>query len=571
MPKSLDPKLASAPPETDIVRAVFEGLTETDPRTLVEIPAAAEKWEASNGFRTWMFFIRKDAKWSNGESVTAHDFVRSWKRLVGVGTENAHGYLIDNIVGMSSERESDQPITEESADFLKDSEIRNENSQVDSNINTNSTVDDRPSANIADIDNADAPPALNRKITSEAPLNRKIGVEAVSDHILRVDLLRPDKEFPQLAAHSIFRPVYDDGKQFAGANLNSTVITNGPFGIDAIGPEGITLKRADFYWDRDSVKIDSIRMIPLGTVEMALDAYRAGEIDAISNAEFKPLVLKLLTPYGDFRKTTHGALNFYDVNTESVPFNDRRVREALAITINRERITEGEMKGTSQPAYSYLPFRERAVTRLTEDVGKGKELLGKAGYPDGEGFPIIRLVINRNDAQQRIAKMVARMWKEELNIETELVVLEGNGFKAAMETGDFDLIRRGIVLPTTSTFSNFSAIFGADRETNVQTLATDVAGVSTDTPNLFSLESPGTGAGSAGKSNSNSLSASNPDSFALSEQEAIVEMFAIPLYFPTSYTLVKPYVYGFDSNSLDAPSLKNVSIDINWKEKQLSE
>ena len=85
MPKSFDPALAGAPPETDIVRAVFEGLADTDPKTLEAVPSVAEKWAASEDFKTWTFNLRKDAKWSNGERVTAADFVRSWKRLAEMG------------------------------------------------------------------------------------------------------------------------------------------------------------------------------------------------------------------------------------------------------------------------------------------------------------------------------------------------------------------------------------------------------------------------------------------------------------------------------------------------------
>src|ERR1043165_6165124 len=99
MPKSFDPALASAPPETDIIRAVFEGLTDTNPKTLEAVPSVAEKWTASEDFKTWTFYLRKDAKWSNGENVKAQDFVRSWKRLAEMGAKVSHAQLLENIVG----------------------------------------------------------------------------------------------------------------------------------------------------------------------------------------------------------------------------------------------------------------------------------------------------------------------------------------------------------------------------------------------------------------------------------------------------------------------------------------
>ena len=100
MPKSFDPALASAPPETDLVRAIFEGLTDTDSKTLEAIPSVAEKWTASEDYKIWTFYLRKEAKWSNGERVTAADFVRSWKRLAEMSDRVPHRKLLENIVGI---------------------------------------------------------------------------------------------------------------------------------------------------------------------------------------------------------------------------------------------------------------------------------------------------------------------------------------------------------------------------------------------------------------------------------------------------------------------------------------
>jgi oligopeptide transport system substrate-binding protein len=100
MPKSFDPALASAPPATDVVRAVYEGLTDTDSKTLKVVPAIAIEWEPSEDFKVWTFNLRKDARWSNGERVTAKDFVRSWKRLAEMKERLSHPELLQNIVGL---------------------------------------------------------------------------------------------------------------------------------------------------------------------------------------------------------------------------------------------------------------------------------------------------------------------------------------------------------------------------------------------------------------------------------------------------------------------------------------
>jgi len=105
-PASFDPARAAAAPETDIVRALFEGLTEIDARTLKEIPAAAEKWTSSDDLRVWTFQLRRDARWSNGERVTADDFVTSWKRLATLGDKAAHRELFQTSSGCSRQNPS---------------------------------------------------------------------------------------------------------------------------------------------------------------------------------------------------------------------------------------------------------------------------------------------------------------------------------------------------------------------------------------------------------------------------------------------------------------------------------
>src|SRR6185369_1283572 len=97
IPQTFDPAFAAAPPDTDAVRALFEGLTDYDPKTLQPIPGVATRWESSSDNRIWTFYLREDARWSNGESVTASDFVRSWDRTFRIGQLAPHTELLGNI------------------------------------------------------------------------------------------------------------------------------------------------------------------------------------------------------------------------------------------------------------------------------------------------------------------------------------------------------------------------------------------------------------------------------------------------------------------------------------------
>jgi len=99
LPQTFDPAFAAAPPDTDLVRAIFEGLTDYDARTLKPVPGVATRWEPSNGGRVWTFYLRAEARWTNGQTVTAHDFVRSWQRTLKIGDLSPHTELFANIEG----------------------------------------------------------------------------------------------------------------------------------------------------------------------------------------------------------------------------------------------------------------------------------------------------------------------------------------------------------------------------------------------------------------------------------------------------------------------------------------
>lgn len=571
LPKSFDPALASAPPETDIVRAIYEGLTDTDPKTLKSVPAVAEKWEASEDFKTWTFHLRKNAKWSNGETVTAADFVRSWKRLADLGETVSHSKLVKNISGMQTLETSAESVENQEIDLIsrQSAESGNQSSNYQPNSDP-STI----SANSSGSGNQQKSGAK-----SEKRAETKFGVEAVNEFTLKISLIKPDKEFPALAAHPIFLPIYGDGKYFEPGKLNPDVVTNGAFRIFSVGQDGVTLDRAEHYWNRENVELQRVRFVPQESPEKALEAYRAGEIDAVTNADFQPLALKLLTPFGDFRRTTHSAINFYEFNRQKPPFDDRRVREALAISIERERLTEDEMEGATEPALSFMPFNEEGV-KLTQDREKAKNILAEAGFPNGENFPVVRLVVNRNNVQQRIARLIAKMWKENLNIETQIIVKDAAEIDIIKKTGDFDVLRRGVVIPTSDETANMLAIFSPKKEvvrekTDKKAAPAAENKTSEKTPNdknaqekaaqdelqiqTFETLAPETG---------ETVLIEHLDETSdaiLTEEQAIIELPAIPLYFPTSYSLVKPYVLGFEINSLDAPSLKDVRIDNNWQ------
>ncbi len=530
LPRTLDPAMVSSPPETDVVRAIFEGLTELHPATLEERPAVAESWGASDDLIVWRFTLRKDARWSNGERVRAEDFVRSWRRALTVREASVHRSLLFNIRGAvqlaaaNEEREAETMAIRVPAMVLRAAEEE---------------------------------PMKAPERETVAP-TVAFGAVAEDEQTLVVRLVTPDRDFAKLVAHPVFRPVYSDDTDLTAEKVSDDLVSNGPFTLASFDKDGVALRRSENYWNNEAVKLETVRFVPAENSDAALEAYRTGAVDAVTNADFSPLALKLLEPYDDFRRTTFAAINVYEFNIERPAFRDRRVREALAIAIERERLTDGELEGATQPAYSFLPFSQSPKGTLVQDTEKARELLETAGYPDGSGFPTVKLTVNRNDTQIRIAKSVAEMWRRNLNIETEVIVRESSEMETARNARDFDLIRRGVVLPTNAEAANLKRILGDVYRSHPPSPGPQVPSAGVDVNGSApgaTVTSPDPEPGSR-----ESLAAAT----IANEDDALFQLTAIPLYFPTSYSLVRPFVIGFEANSLDATLLHEVFIDTEW-------
>ena len=572
LPRVFDPARAAAPPDTDAVRALFEGLTDYEPVTLRPIPAVASRWESSEGGRRWTFHLRANARWSNGDPVTAKDFLRSWQRTLRLGELAPHSKLLSNIEGA-------QNVSAESPHTQQVDTNDEGNARSDARSNTESD-----SAQLAEPGPNAPPPAF--------------GVVAPDAHTLRVTLMRPDNNFPSLVAHPVFRPVHELSpgfnlselreKQGRVENTEPGIVTNGAFNLARLASDRVELERAASYWDAHSVQLERVLFVDRGDPETALAAYRAGELDAVTNAPVAPVAVKLLTPYKDFRRETFGALNYYGFNIARPPFDDRRVREALAYALDLERLSADTLGGSTEPAKKFLPpmnglsgnhsddesIAQSAVNNHNEQDGtkaadsvravdekliehnveQARKLLTEAGYPGGEKFPRVRLLVNRNEQQRLVAQAVARMWREVLGIDTEIVVRPWEEYEAMLRAGDYDVVRRSLVMQTTDEESNMLELFGDGHGTEA---ARESASI--DLQSSFSdAHSDGSGA----EENQTGVRRESP---ILTESQALSELPAIPLHFATSYALVKPYVEGFESNLLDAPSLKRVRINGDWR------
>jgi len=469
--KSIDPAKSITAPESDVIKAVYEGLTDLDSKTFEPMPSIAKSWTQSEDGLVWTFTLRDDARWSNGDSVTAHDFVRSWKRLGKLGLPESLKGLIENIKGLHG---------------------------TDSN-------------------------EMNSMVEDESPLD---GPKATDDFILQVSLVEADPDFAKVMAHQIFRPIHQNGEMDATEAEKALPVTNGAYRFVSISEAEILLEKSPLFWDASRVAVNRVRFVMSENAEQALDEYREGRLDAVTNFDFEPLALKLLSSYSDFQRSVHSAVNLYEFNLERGPFTDSRVREAFSLALDRERLVQSETSGAMRPASSLVPFIE-SLGKTEEDATRAKELLAEAGFPDGVDFPSVTLVINRNDLQLRIARFALRSWKTVLGIDVQLEVRELKEMDSVRSSGEFDMIRRGVVFPTPS-------------ERAARAL-------------LFMLES-------GDKENPEEARFSIATSAGLDQVDMEKPFALMPLYFPKSYSLVKPSIKGFSINVFGATPVKRISI-----------
>lgn len=560
LPRVFDPARAAAAPDTDAVRALFEGLTDYDPQTLKPVAGVASRWESAEDDRVWTFHLRPDARWSNGDAVTAEDFVRSWRRTLRLGEDAPHAKLLANLV-----EQKQRPKREE------DAEGNPRSPQVGPQVGPPAVVDE----NAREQDSTEAAREPQAGEPAEEEKVEELAVEAVNSHTLRVRLRRPDKNFPELVAHPVFRPVHasavsedaeGEGAALVARALASPeqIISNGAFRLRELSADAVVLERDGGYWNAAGVALERVRFVGARDAEAALSAYRAGDVDAVTNARVEPLGLKLLASYKDFRRSTFGALTYYDFNAARPPFDDARVREALARAIDRRRLTADTLEGAAEPAESFLPPRDsdeaggEKRSPLSYDPPAARRLLAEAGYPGGSGFPRVRLLVNRNEQHRRVAEAMAAMWRASLGVETEILLKDWAEYETLLRSGEYDVARRSLVMQTTDEETVMRSLFAPERLDFDARTEGNAGATETQSP------SPEAAQAAEGQVAATPAAAVVLPPI-LSEAQALREVPAVPVYFATSYSLVKPYVQGFDANALDAPSLQRVRIDTNWQ------
>ena len=383
-PQSLDPAVMTGLPEHTIALGLFEGLTSLHPKTLVPVPGIAERWGVSPDGRTYVFHLRP-SRWSNGQPLTAADFVYSWRRVLAATTAAEYAYMLYGI----------------------------ENARA---INEGKLAD----------------PA-------------RLGARALDDLTLEVRIEHPIAYFLELTAFGTFAPVHRPTVEAHGERWTrpGNLVSNGPFTLaDWRQHDRIVLRRNPHYWDAPRLALDEVQVLAIDDSETALKKYLNREVDWIREVP-GPKVAAAATIPG-FRYSPQLGTYFYRFNVTRPPLDDRRVRLALDLAVDKEAIVRYLLRAGQRPARSLVPpilLGYRAVEGPEYGPDRARKLLAEAGFPGGRGFPSLELLYNTSEAHQQIAEAVQHMWHASLGIRIRLLNQEWKVYLDSMSHLDYDIAR----------------------------------------------------------------------------------------------------------------------------------
>lgn len=402
-PETVDPALNSSIDGGNMILHAFETLMTVDSENKI-VGGQAESFEVSEDGLTYTFHLRDGLKWSDGTPLTANDFVYSWKRLADPNTAAPYaGDMLGYVKGY-----------EEAA-----------------------------------AGNLDA-----------------LGVSAPDEKTLVVELSVPCVYFSKLITHGSMVPVQEATVEANGDQwtLNpETYVSNGPLKmIEWVPGSHITYAKNENYWNADKVTLNTLRFVLMEDTNASYSAYKTGEVSMIKDVPTEEV--PSLRGQEDFFIAPTMGTYYISFQTQKEPFNNPDVRMALSLAIDRDYAGNTVMQGIYTPAANFVgpgisdaedgsSFEEVTrknnggdffnVTDHEADVAKAKELLAKAGYPDGQGFPTIEYMTNDANFHKPLAEYLQSCWKETLGINMDIKIVEWSTFTPTRRAGDFQIARDG--------------------------------------------------------------------------------------------------------------------------------
>lgn len=401
-PKTWDPTLNSASDGGHLINNMFEGLMNETSEGLVE--GVADRYEISDDGLVYTFYLKDNAKWSDGQPVTANDFVFAWKRACDPAVAAEYSFIF--------------------TPYIKGGNAF---------FNGEGSRDD-------------------------------VAVVALDDKTLQVELNFPVPYFLAMTAFFAYQPVRQDIVEAHGEGWEKNVetcISNGPFKLGEYqSGSHVLMVKNENYWNADAVKLDGVKALMIEEQTTALNGYQAGEI-AVMDDPPNEEIPRLMAEDPNFKVAPRVGTYYYMFNVDAEPFNDVRVRKAFALAIDRKNIVEQVTKAGEIPAVAFIPpalsystgesarpfvdgkpVEEYGLDPYSAKVDEAKALLAEAGFPNGEGFPEFTFIYNTSENHKKVAEAVQEMWKTNLGVNVSITNEDWAVFQDTRREGNY-LVARG--------------------------------------------------------------------------------------------------------------------------------
>jgi oligopeptide transport system substrate-binding protein len=394
-PQTIDPHVLSGSPEANVARSLFEPLVKRNPYDLAMEAAAAKSWEFSEDGQVITFHLNPEARWSNGDPVTAEDFRWSWERAL----TPKMGFLVAEV--------------------------------------------------FYGIRNAED---FNRgRITDPAEL----GVQVIDEHTLRVELAFPDPfaliNFSYVYTAPVHRATVEAHGEmtdrYSAWTKPDNFVGNGPFTLaDWKMQRFLRVERNPYYWDHDNVGLNAIVYRPIESATTEEKMFRSGQLHAASMVPNNKVPGYRAQPDSPLVEGPYMGSYYYLLNNSRPPLDKPQVRRALALAIDRDTLAEAVLKSTVIGSANYVPIGMPDYEHprvLGFDPPEARRLLAEAGFPNGEGFPSLTLTYNTSENHRSVAVAVQQMWKKHLNITVNLANQEWKVYLDTLDNRDYQIARMG--------------------------------------------------------------------------------------------------------------------------------
>jgi oligopeptide transport system substrate-binding protein len=489
--ESLDPQVGTGQPDTRIYMALYEGLVEYGPKTTLPIPGVAEKWEHNKDWSEFVFHLRHDARWSNGDPITADDFVYSLQRGFSPEFAARAAYLGYYIKYAEAFNEKAVFVRDPNPDPQTGEYIYVLEKDVNSEAGNSETATERapegedvsldtkfhqfmhaPSRLILPGDEKDRAKAIDNDPKLKAavagkefvPVEAKdIGVEPVNPYTLRITLSQPAPFFLKLLAHQFFRAVPKKAIEQYGTAWTQPdhIICSGAFKLKEWKPyDRVVVERNPYYWDKTEYwkesptgqKVEQLVYYPVQDSSTVMNLYKAGEIDAFLNHTVPKAWLDMILQKKDYMDAPENAIDYFDFNCKKPPMTDPRVRKAFNLAIDKESFVKWRKITKLAPTFVPEGLFPGYPTPKAElfNPEKARQLLAEAGYRDSQGnydpskFPVaeVEVTYNPDGANGEISEWLQAQWKQNLKLTIPLKSLEFRTFLVSRPKGEYKGIAR---------------------------------------------------------------------------------------------------------------------------------